>query len=84
MQYPDFHSKGIAHCVTAPDLFFPETETGDDATMAAEAKQICVDCPYVKECFLWAMQNNEPGIWAGMTAKERQRLKRQRLTSRTI
>lgn len=57
-----------------PEIFFPE-----DENPAAKAKAICATCPVRMECLDWAIRNREPeGIWGGMTAAERRRVRRQR------
>ncbi len=37
------------------------------------AKAICAGCPIAQSCATWAVANNEPGVWGGMTSVERQR-----------
>lgn len=51
--------------------FFPRSgESGN------EAKAICAECPVRKECLEHALTNHVSGIWGGMTARERDRLRR--------
>jgi len=42
-------------------------------TVLEAAKAICADCPIAQSCATWAVANNEPGVWGGMTSVERQR-----------
>ena len=37
------------------------------------ARSICASCPIAQSCATWAVANNEPGVWGGMTSAERQR-----------
>ena len=39
------------------------------------ARAICMGCPVIEECFLYALQHNEMGIWGGLTEEERKKLK---------
>ena len=41
-------------------------------TVLGAAKAICSGCPIVQSCTTWAVANNEPGVWGGMTSVERQ------------
>lgn len=52
------------------DLFFPNKgETSD------EAKRICASCPVARQCLERGI--NEPfGVWAGTTARQRRRMRR--------
>lgn len=59
---------------TDPDLWFPEQ--GGENWQFRTAKKFCGQCPVRRECLEYAV--SEPdllGIWGGMTAKERQRLR---------
>lgn len=39
------------------------------------AKQICEECPVSRDCLEYAIaQDQDYGVWGGMTAKERQRM----------
>lgn len=57
-----------------PDLFFPLR--GEDI---GRAKAVCWGCAVREECLEYALDNNEEqGIWGGLSGKERKRLRRQR------
>jgi WhiB family redox-sensing transcriptional regulator len=64
------------------ELWFPDIggKNGD----VLMAKKFCEECPVKNECLQFALVNNEQyGIWGGLTLKERLRLKAQgRTTSR--
>lgn len=63
------------------EVFFPAR--GDREAETA-AKTICAQCPVIRECLDFALDNREPlGIWAGTSARERGRLLERRLTIRT-
>lgn len=58
-----------------PDLWFPES--GGENFQYRMAKKFCAPCPVKTECLTLALENNEQfGIWGGLTAKERQKLRR--------
>lgn len=60
------------------EMFFPEGPK-DYAKRIADAKAVCGGCPITAQCFSWAIENDEEGIWGGTTYKERQLLRKGRL-----
>lgn len=60
---------------TPADLWFPEH--GDTGETLAKAKEICASCPVTKQC-LEAHLFEREGIYAGMSAIARRRLRKQR------
>jgi WhiB family redox-sensing transcriptional regulator len=51
-----------------PDLFQPETEAD-----AAIPKRICLTCPVMMECQVWALTKHEHfGVWGGLSAADRE------------
>lgn len=81
--YPDFSGKGTPPCQTNPDLFFPDPTEKGNAIQAAVAKEVCFSnggCPYLAECFSWAMAKHEPGVWGGTSENDRSRIRRKRIT----
>jgi WhiB family redox-sensing transcriptional regulator len=71
----------VAHaaCSGKADLFYPE-DYGNEAAQLAKAnaaKAICATCPVLRDCGRWAILRPEPfGIWGGMTARERGRVRK--------
>jgi WhiB family redox-sensing transcriptional regulator len=65
----------LANCAGAdPDLFFPER---GESTL--EAKAICRRCEVRPECLEYALAAGEKyGVWAGLSERERRRMRRQR------
>jgi WhiB family redox-sensing transcriptional regulator len=58
-----------ALCAQAdPDAWFPEPGQRNDVP-----KAICSRCPVQQECLDHAIENDEMGIWGGMTEAERGR-----------
>ncbi len=57
-----------------PALFFPEE--GDNGGMVAAAKAVCAECVERDACLAFALEYHQPGIWGGMTDKERRTLRR--------
>ena len=48
-----------------------------DPEQVRAAKAICATCEDRIECGTWAIENEEVGIWGGMTRRERDHIKRQ-------
>lgn len=58
-----------------PDAWFPEKDStiGNKYTLA---QRVCAKCPVRDLCLEFALVNEEQhGVWGGMTPKERQRLR---------
>jgi WhiB family redox-sensing transcriptional regulator len=56
-----------------PELFFPQ---GGEKGKTLQAKAVCAQCPVREKCLAKALRNNEEyGVWGGLTATERRRLK---------
>jgi WhiB family transcriptional regulator, redox-sensing transcriptional regulator len=56
------------------DVFFPAVE--DEAGVAA-AKEICAACPVREVCLQYSLSTNQSdGVWGGLDAQERRRLRR--------
>jgi WhiB family redox-sensing transcriptional regulator len=64
------------------ELWFPDIGGRNGDVMLA--KKFCEECPVKNECLQFALVNNEQyGIWGGLTLKERLKLKaKSRTTSR--
>lgn len=55
-------------------LFFPDSDDRGDAALA-----ICAACPVRTDCLEWALDSRQDdGVWGGMVARDRVRLRRQR------
>jgi WhiB family redox-sensing transcriptional regulator len=69
-----------ALCATSdPEIFFPPSESP-----AAEARQICAQCPVRRQCLAYAVTAGEPyGIWGGLGPDERRSLRRRLLRKDT-
>jgi WhiB family redox-sensing transcriptional regulator len=64
---------------TDPELFWP-----DKGGSTLHGKAVCRGCPVIAECLNFAVEHNETsGIWGGLTARERNRLKRTGNAKRT-
>lgn len=63
-----------AACLKAePETFFPENGGPVD-----EAKRICCHCPIRQECLEYALTHsneNQHGVWGGLSARERKTLR---------
>lgn len=66
--------KRLAKCRgKSTDVFFPER-----ASESILAKAICRGCPVTDQCYRFAMEHREPGVWGGTTAEERGRIRSNR------
>jgi WhiB family redox-sensing transcriptional regulator len=64
-------TRSAACAGTDPELFFPASSRQP----ATEAKRICAACPVQTECLQYSLANEEEfGVWGGLTEKERRRL----------
>lgn len=55
-----------------PSKFFADDERGTEGRLIAmEARSVCVRCPVQSECFTYALEAEEHGIWGGTTRPER-------------
>ena len=52
-----------------PELFFPVSPKEHDQIELA--KQVCQSCIVLNDCYVYAMNVNVDGIWAGTTALQR-------------
>lgn len=73
--------RDLAACRGRTGLFF-----ATDEAEVARARAICADCPVLADCRAWVTANPQRhGVFAGMTAPERDRLRRgQRRHSTTL
>jgi hypothetical protein len=60
-------------CAQAPDLYHPSNEDKYYANMAIAA---CNDCPIKLPCATYAIAYEKEGIWGGLSASERIRIRR--------
>ncbi|MFO7701053.1 MAG: WhiB family transcriptional regulator [Acidimicrobiia bacterium] len=76
MWEPDVNWRGEAACSGVnSDIFFPASEEDPEAT--AQAKSICAECPVREACLQYALATNQSaGVWGGLDAAERRRLRR--------
>ena len=51
------------------DKNFPEGRT------AAMTKRTCMGCPVREQCLQFALDNDEEGLWGGLSERERRELK---------
>lgn len=87
VEYPNFYDKGPTPCSQVdPDMFFPDSETMENPEqarrVARDAVKVCSGCPYMQECFLWAIQNEQIGVWGGTTERQRNLIKRDPIRAR--
>lgn len=61
-----------------PEVWFP-----DRGQPNRDAKQICRSCAVRAECLEYALSRDEdePGVWGGLSERERRRMRRERSTA---
>ncbi|MGL4999440.1 MAG: WhiB family transcriptional regulator [Cetobacterium sp.] len=82
--YPDFTGKGTKNCEGRDtEIFFPDEDAPDYRRNAYVAKTVCTagspegkECAYMEDCLIWALGNENFGVWGGTTPEERKSLKR--------
>lgn len=52
--------------------FYP----GDGEGFQEAIKKYCLHCPVWKECAIWAIENQEYGLWGGLTEEDRKMFRR--------
>ena len=63
---------------TDPDAWFPEAGDGHSKAIRY-AKEMCLECPLLVECRLYALVAEEPhGIWGGLDAMQRNKIRANR------
>ena len=72
---PEEDWRAEAACTGADsDVFFPVAE---ESVETDRAKAVCSACPVQEACLQYALTTNQTdGVWGGMTATERRRLRR--------
>lgn len=81
IEFPDFSGKGEPICSMLPDeekdMFVADKSDEDFRLKTNGAKALCNSgCPYLNECFSWAMEHGEAGVWGGTSEQERRAIKR--------
>jgi WhiB family redox-sensing transcriptional regulator len=79
----DIWERGRCHNHPEPDIFYPDRDATTYGTVAAKAKAICrggdEPCPVILECLFYGLVTEDPfGIWGGLSARERNALRRLR------
>ncbi|MCL2803511.1 MAG: WhiB family transcriptional regulator [Micrococcales bacterium] len=66
-----------------PELFFPVGNAGLALAQIESAKSVCARCDVGGDCLQWAIENNqESGVWGGLSEDERRALKRRTARAR--
>jgi WhiB family redox-sensing transcriptional regulator len=75
MWEPDASWRESAACSGVDsDAFFPSS---DEEIAAKQAKAICASCPVQEACLQYSLATNQAaGVWGGLDATERRRLRR--------
>lgn len=79
LKLPQFDLADALCAQTDPEMFYPEKLNN----WAHKAKQVCEQCSIRVECLTWALENDEQyGIWGGLTPAERNKLRGRERRSR--
>lgn len=81
---PDFMAVSDIPCAqAAPEIFFSEEEEDENGKVISSvykneqaAKALCAQCPVRVKCLMFALEQNDIGIWGGTTERERRSIKR--------
>lgn len=66
-----------------PRTVLPHRKHGPAISQVAEAKAVCRECVVKGICLKWAIDNNQDaGVWGGMSEEERRSLKRRAARAR--
>lgn len=66
-----------------PRTLLPDRNTGPAISQVAQAKAVCRECIVKGICLQWAIDNNQDsGVWGGMSEEERRSLKRRAARAR--
>lgn len=66
-----------AACVGVhPKLFFPDTP---GQPINPEVRRVCARCPVRNDCLQHALDNDERGVWAATSERERRAIRYRRL-----
>lgn len=83
LSYEDVAWKKSA-CAKAEGVnFFPEPGR-EYASKITEAKAVCNTCPIKMDCLEYAMENEDYGIWGGMSPLDRQNFRRSLRAKRVV
>lgn len=69
----NLHWRDYAACARScdPEAWWPESHAWRAPT---EARRVCVGCPVRWQCLQHALDNDEPGVWGGLTETERKHM----------
>lgn len=86
-----FFAQGIdwaqGNCVGMDMPYFFDIEEERDKSKIDEVRSVCMGCPIWAQCLKWAFENEEYGVWGGLTGPERAAFSlktKQELRSRAI
>lgn len=75
MKFPDMTQAACAG--TDVNFFFPDT-VGQEASIRKYLTKICDTCPIFDTCLEYALAVKVDGIWAGTTAIERRKMRKEK------
>ena len=82
IRIPDFLEKDEPLCAqTDPEIFFAQETVGTTSGRTVylnerQAKEVCKECPLIKDCRAYALRYDEHGIWGGTNENDREKIRR--------
>lgn len=82
IRIPDFLEKDEPLCAqTDPEIFFAQEAVGTTSGRSVylnerQAKEVCKECPLIKDCLAYALRYDEHGIWGGTNEHDREKIRR--------
>ena len=71
----EWKEQGLCRSYGCPDLWFPEGRGSKRRKQENEAVLVCVQCPMLRRCREYALENHETfGVWAGLRESELRKL----------
>lgn len=58
-----------------PNVFYPSSGDPDFMKKLTKAKSICSNCEVKVECLVQALENDEYGVWGGLSERQRSLLR---------
>lgn len=70
--FPKFDGTQNCKGYDLDDFYFEGKNKTETWRHNVTAKKICDDCPFLNECLLWGVYEEQHGIWGGTTARDRE------------
>ena len=68
---PNLPMAACANNDVNPEWFYAADQVQPNAFEVMRARSLCVICLEQKKCLEWGLENEDFGVWGGLTANER-------------